>query len=108
MYLEKLQEQYRRLINEWLDRNKYEVSEHIKDITVSVLLHRDRIIDHGGHFVKSFMANNLKDVIRFADNDVMANLRTIFQAYNNIDTYQYAKAYRDLIAAEQENPNIIL
>ena len=102
MHLENLQNQYRHKVEAWLTTNKYQVSEHIKDIMVSILLHRDRIVDHGGSFVQAFMANNLKDVIRFADDDVMANLRYIFQAFNNIDTYYAAKAYRELVALEHE------
>jgi hypothetical protein len=107
MLLEKLQEQYRYNLNNWLTGNKYEVSEHIKDICVSVLLHRDRIVDYGGSFVQAFIANNLHNVIRYADNDVMANLRIIYQAYQNIDTYHHAQAYRELVAAEAEKNTVL-
>ena len=47
------------------------------------------------------MANNLHDVIRYADNEVMTNLRTIYQAYQNIDTYYPAKAFRDELEKQQ-------
>lgn len=106
MHLENLTNQYRHNVNQWLTSNKYEVTEHIKDIIVSILLHRDRIIDHGGSFVQAFMANNLKDVIRFADNDVMNSLRIIYQAYANIDTYYAAKAYREIIVLEQQQTTL--
>lgn len=78
------------------------MTEHVKDVTISILLHRDRIVDYGGSFVQAFMANNLKDVIRYADDDVMSHLRMIYQAYNNIDTYYAAKAYREIVALELE------
>lgn len=97
MLLEKLKEQYMFVIEKWLARNKYTVSEHVKEIIVSILLHRDKIVDYGGQFVQSFMSNNLREVIKYADDDVMANLRTIYQAYHNIDTYEYVAAYKKLL-----------
>lgn len=105
MTFEKLNETYDYLVTDWSKRNKYMFSEHIKFIIISILLHRDKIINNGGSFVQAFMANNLKDVIRFADDDVMANLRYIFQAYNNIDTYYQAKAYKDEL--EKQNQPIL-
>lgn len=101
MTFEKLKETYAHLVTEWAARNKYVITDHTTDIIISILLHRDKIINNGGSFVQAFMANNLHDVIRFADNEVMANLRTIFQAYHNIDTYYQAKAFKD--ALEKEN-----
>ena len=101
MTFEKLKETYAHLVKEWAGRNKYVLTDHTMYIIISILLHRDKIINNGGSFVQAFMANNLNDVIRFADNEVMANLRTIFQAYHNIDTYYQAKAFKD--ALEKEN-----
>lgn len=89
----KLREHYTYVVNQWLARNNYTATFHVIDITVSILLHRDRIIDHGGSFVQAFMANNLHDVIRYADNEILGNIRIIYQAYNNIDTYHAAQAY---------------
>lgn len=101
MLLDNLRQQYKHNLEEWLVRNKYTMTDHIKDVTISILLHRDRIVDHGGSFVQAFMANNLHNVIRYADDAVMAHLRMIYQAYSNIDTYQAARAYRELVALEQ-------
>lgn len=101
MTFDKLKETYAHLVLEWATRNKYVLTDHTTYIIISILLHRDKIIDHGGSFVQAFMANNLHNVIRFADNEVMANLRTIYQAYQNIDTYYVAKAFKDAI--EQQN-----
>lgn len=101
MTFDKLKETYAHLVTEWAARNKYVLTDHTTYIIISILLHRDKIIDHGGSFVQAFMANNLHNVIRFADNEVMANLRTIYQAYQNIDTYYVAKAFKDAI--EQQN-----
>jgi hypothetical protein len=48
------------------------------------------------------MKNNLHDVIRYADNQVMDNLRIIYQAYQNIDTYYQAKAFKDELEKQNQ------
>lgn len=101
MSLEKLKETYAHLVKDWAGRNKYVINHHIESIIISILLHRDKIINNGGSFVQAFMLNNLHDVIRFADDQVMANLRTIYQAYHNIDTYYVAKAFKDELEKQQ-------
>lgn len=93
MTYQNLRDHYTHVIYEWLQRNKYTATPHVVDVIISILLHRDRIIDHGGSCVKAFMNNNLHDVIRYADTEVMQNLRMIYQAYQNIETYHAAQAY---------------
>jgi len=102
MTFEKLKETYAHLVIDWASRNKYTLTDHVQFIIINILLHRDKIIGHGGSFVQAFMANNLHDVIRYADNEVMSNLRTIYQAYQNIDTYYEAKAFRDELEKQQQ------
>ena len=101
MTFEKLKETYAHLVIDWATRNNYVLTDHTQFIIINILLHRDKIIDHGGSFIQAFMKNNLYDVIRFADNEVMANLRTIYQAYQNIDTYYQAKAFKDALEQQQ-------
>lgn len=101
MTLQKLNESYDFLVTEWVTRNNYTITDHVKDIIINLLLHRDKIVNHGGSFIQAFLANNLYNVIRFADNDVMSSLRTIYQAYQNIDTYYLAKSFKDALEQQQ-------
>lgn len=103
MTYQNLRNQYTHIVNEWLKRNNYTVPVNTVDVITSILLHRDRIIDHGGSFVQAFINNNLHGVISFADEDSMANLRIIYQAFHNIDTYYAARAYREILDA---NPTL--
>ena len=93
MTYQNLRDHYQYVINEWLKRNKYTATPHVVDIIISILLHRDRIIDHGGSGVKAFMNNNLYDFMRYADDEVLAHMKIIYQAFQNIDTYHAAQAY---------------
>ena len=95
MNFEKLKEHYTFLIVQWLDSNKYEVSDHIIDIIRIVLLNRDGIMSNPGSGVQAFMTNNLFDFFRYADADVSKNGKIIFLAYHNIETYYAAKLYKD-------------
>ncbi len=98
MNFEKLKEHYTFLIVQWLDSNKYEVSDHIIDIIRIVLLNRDGIMSSPGSGVQAFLSNNLFDFFRYADADVSKNGKIIFLAYHNIETYYAAKTYKDSLA----------
>ncbi len=98
MNFEKLKEHYTFLIVQWLDSNKYEVSDHIIDIISFFLLNRDGILSCPGSGVQAFLSNNLFDFFRYADADVCKNGKIIFLAYHNIDAYHAAKLYKDSLA----------
>lgn len=100
MTFDKLKETYAHLTLEWAERNNYVLTDHTSFIIVNILLNRDKIINQGGSFIQAFMSNNLHDAIRYADNEVMANLRIIYQAYQNIETYYVAKAFKDALEKE--------
>lgn len=53
-----------------------EVSPHILDLMISVMLTRDNIRE-GGSFVKAVVRNDLYDAISRADSESLANLRII-------------------------------
>jgi hypothetical protein len=61
---------------------KYEenVSEHIIDIIVSVMVTRDGVGPMGGSFVQSIVNNNLFDAVNRADQDCLKNLKIIVAA----------------------------
>lgn len=59
-----------------------EISEHILDILISVMLSRDKI-QKGGSFVEAVCSNQLAQAINRADNECMQNLKLIVNTYNN-------------------------
>jgi hypothetical protein len=95
MNFEKLKEHYTFLIVQWLDSNKYEVSDHIIDIIRIVLLNRDGIMSDPGSGVKAFMTNNLFDFFRYADADVCKNGKIFLLEYHKIDAYHADKLNND-------------
>lgn len=61
---------------------KYEtnVSEHIIDIIVSVMVTRDKVGPMGGSFVQSIIDNDLFAAISRADQDCLKNIKIIVAA----------------------------
>lgn len=82
-------EVYRVCVVEWLGRNNYKVSEHIIDILISVLQTRDGVSSLGGSFVKAVCDNNLRETFRYADKEVVENMKIILLAYHNISVYEF-------------------
>jgi hypothetical protein len=79
---------YEQAIQNWITRNNYQVSEHITNVILSVLLTRDKL-QIGGDFAKAICNNNLFETFRRADKEVWDNIRTIILAYHNISAYEY-------------------
>jgi hypothetical protein len=82
-------EVYRVAVVEWLGKNNYKVSEHIIDIIISVLQTRDGEHSMAGSFVKALCNNDLRETFRYADNEVLQNMKTILLAYHNISVYEF-------------------
>jgi hypothetical protein len=61
---------------------KYEtnVSEHIIDIIVSVMVTRDGVGPMGGSFVQAIVDNDLFEAVSRADQDCLKNIRIIVAA----------------------------
>lgn len=66
--------------NDW----QVEVSDHIIDIIVSVMMTRDNVGYPGGSFVQSVVKNDLVGSICRADNDCLKHLKLIALANVNV------------------------
>ena len=67
---------YRAAVVHFANRYNEEVSEHIIDVMISVMMTRDNVLQ-GGSFVQAVVANDLKESISRADTDCGKNLRII-------------------------------
>ena len=67
---------YREAVLHFLNRYNEEVSEHIIDVMISVMMTRDNVLQ-GGSFVQAVVANNLKESISRADTECGKHLRII-------------------------------
>ncbi len=67
---------YRQAVVHFLNRYNEEVSEHIIDVMISVMMTRDNVLQ-GGSFVQAVVANNLKESINRADTECSKHLRII-------------------------------
>jgi hypothetical protein len=67
---------YRQAVVHFLNRYNEEVSEHIIDVMISVMMTRDNVLQ-GGSFVQAVVANNLKESINRADTECGKHLRII-------------------------------
>ena len=67
---------YRQAVVHFLNRYNEEVSEHIIDVMISVMMTRDNVLQGGG-FVQAVVANNLKESISRADTECGKHLRII-------------------------------
>jgi hypothetical protein len=73
---EETRNKYKEAVLHFLNRYDEQVSEHIIDVMISVMMTRDNVLQ-GGSFVQAVVANNLKESISRADTDCSKNLRII-------------------------------
>ena len=69
-------DKYRAAAVHFANRYNTEVSEHIIDVMISVMMTRDKVLQ-GGSFVQAVVANNLKESISRADTECGNQLRII-------------------------------
>lgn len=69
-------DQYRAAVVHFANRYEEQVSEHIIDIMISVMMTRDNVLQ-GGSFVQAVVANDLRDTVARADDDCSKHLRII-------------------------------
>jgi hypothetical protein len=81
---------YRNAVVHFLNRYNEEVSEHIIDVMISVMMTRDNVLQ-GGSFVQAVVANNLKESISRADTECGKHLRIISLccSYCYVDSEMY-------------------
>ena len=69
-------DKYRAAVVHFANRYDTEVSEHIIDVMISVMMTRDNV-QQGGSFVQAVVGNNLKEAISRADAECGKHLRII-------------------------------
>jgi succinate dehydrogenase flavin-adding protein (antitoxin of CptAB toxin-antitoxin module) len=88
MTFDEITDLYDQEVVKWLVRNNYtKVSEHVIMIIRNILMAKDGILVNYGSFVAGVLENDLSKVMRYADDECMANLKLIYQGFYNIDTY---------------------
>lgn len=73
---QQIRDNYRAAVVHFANRYNEEVSEHIIDVMISVMMTRDNVLQ-GGSFVQAVVANNLRESISRADTECGNNLRII-------------------------------
>ena len=69
-------DKYRTAVVHFANRYNEQVSEHIIDVMISVMMTRDNVLQ-GGSFVQAVVANNLRESISRADAECSKQLRII-------------------------------
>ena len=70
-------ERYVTATKNFADRYGYkDISSHITDVMVSIMMTRDKVLD-GGSFVQAICNNNLRDSVSWADNDCANHLKLL-------------------------------
>lgn len=73
---QQIRDNYRAAVVHFANRYNEEVSEHIIDVMISVMMTRDNVLQ-GGSFVQAVVANNLRESISRADAECSKQLRII-------------------------------
>jgi hypothetical protein len=73
---DEIRDSYRMAAVHFANRYNKEVSEHIIDVMISVMMTRDNVLQ-GGSFVQAIVGNNLREAISRADDDCSNNLKII-------------------------------
>jgi hypothetical protein len=73
---DEIRDSYRMAAVHFANRYNEQVSEHIIDVMISVMMTRDNVLQGGG-FVQAVVANNLKESISRADTECGKHLRII-------------------------------
>jgi hypothetical protein len=74
---------YKNTVNEYVENNGYEdVSTHMKNLLVSVMMTRDGILK-GGSFVSAVVNNDLKGAFRCGDDESIKHLKLLVNICDN-------------------------
>ena len=73
---EETRNKYRMAVVHFVNRYNEQVSEHVIDVMISVMMTRDNVLQ-GGSFVQAIVGNNLKEAINRADDDCSKKLKII-------------------------------
>lgn len=78
-----IREQYRERAIRFAEEWKEDVSEHIIDIMVSIMVTRDKVLYPGGGFVQAIVANDLYLSVSRADDECIKHLKLLVMCKNN-------------------------
>jgi hypothetical protein len=77
-----IQLQYRELVEKRCEDYRWHLNVHVKDVMVSLLMTRDKTWV-GGDFVQSVLANNLREAVLRADDEIVKHLKHMVIARDN-------------------------
>ena len=63
---------------------KYDASFHLCDVISNVLMQKDGVIAHGGHFVQAVLSNDLCEAFSRADHEIQNNMRYVLACLINL------------------------
>lgn len=79
----KTTEQYKDRVIEYIENNEYtDVSTHMINLLVSVMMTRDKVLK-GGSFVSAVVDNDLKMAIRYGDSESIKHLKLLVNICHN-------------------------
>lgn len=78
-----IREQYRERAIRFAEEWREDVSEHIIDIMVSIMVTRDKVLYPGGGFVQAIVANDLYLSVSRADSECIKHLKLLVMCKNN-------------------------
>jgi hypothetical protein len=74
--------QYEELVDRRSIDYRWELSSHVKDVMISMLMSRDKIW-HGGDFTQAILADKLGEAVRRADDEMVKHLKHMVIARDN-------------------------
>ena len=80
--MDNIRDNYKELVERQSKDYKWELSEHAKDVMISLLMTRDKQWV-GGDFVQSVLSNDLGQTIRRADSEMIKCLKEMVIAKDN-------------------------
>ena len=74
--------QYQDLVDQKCVDYRWELSSHVKDVMISMLMTRDKIW-YGGDFTQAVLADKLGEAVRRADDEMVKHLKHMVIARDN-------------------------
>ena len=74
--------QYQDLVEQKCVDYRWELSSHVKDVMISMLMTRDKIW-YGGDFTQAVLADKLGEAVRRADDEMVKHLKHMVIARDN-------------------------
>lgn len=75
-------EEYKNLVELKCQEYRWELTDHVKEVMISVLMTRDKVWVGGGG-VQSILSNDLRQAINYCDSEIVRHLREMVIARDN-------------------------